>query len=257
VYRRDTIDRAHTGEPHQIDLWRIRRGAALGPADLTEMIEIAVPAVLPGATWRCTEAAHPYTTDGRQIDVEIRGEWLELAECGLALPAILHEAGLGPDYSGLAMGLGLDRALMLRKGIDDIRLLRSRDPRIQAQLLDLEPYRAVSRQPAVRRDLSLVVASDDTPEELGDRVRAALGERVSSVESVEVLSETLARDLPEPATRRLQIEAHQKNVLVRVVLRDLEKTLTHEEANELRDRIYAALHRGKVHEWAVGPPART
>jgi phenylalanyl-tRNA synthetase alpha chain len=26
VYRRDAIDRLHTGEPHQVDLWRIRRG---------------------------------------------------------------------------------------------------------------------------------------------------------------------------------------------------------------------------------------
>jgi phenylalanyl-tRNA synthetase alpha chain len=146
---------------------------------------------------------------------------------------------------------------MLRKGIDDIRLLRSRDPRVQAQLLDLEPYRAVSRQPAIRRDLSILVDQDDTPEELGDRVRAALGERVASVEAVEVLSETRAADLPEPAARRLKIEATQKNVLLRVVLRDLEKTLTHDEANQIRDQIYAALHRGAVHEWASGgPPPR-
>jgi hypothetical protein len=35
-----------------------------------------------------------------------------------------------------------------------------------------------------------------------------------------------------------------------VVLRDLEKTLTHEQANELRDLIDAALHQAKVYEWA-------
>ena len=55
---------------------------------------------------------------------------------------------------GLAMGLGLDRALMLRKGIGDIRLLRSADPRVADQLLDLEPYRPVSSMPPARRDLS-------------------------------------------------------------------------------------------------------
>src|SRR5512138_1126066 len=38
VYRRDAIDRLHTGEPHQVDLWRIRRGPPLGPADLDAMI---------------------------------------------------------------------------------------------------------------------------------------------------------------------------------------------------------------------------
>ncbi|HEX3776900.1 MAG TPA: hypothetical protein VHV51_20650 [Polyangiaceae bacterium] len=254
VYRRDTIDRCHTGEPHQIDLWRIRRGTALGTSDLERMIALAVSATLPGSAWRTSPARHPYTTDGLQIDARVRGEWLEIGECGLALPEILREAGLGLEYSGLALGLGLDRLLMLRKGIDDIRLLRSTDPRVTAQLLDLEPYRAVSRMPAVRRDLSIIVDCGETPEELGDGVRRALGDRLGAIEAVEVVHETLARDLPEAAARRLQIDEQQKNVLLRVVLRDLEKSLTHAEANEIRDRIYAALHRGKVWEWALGEP---
>jgi phenylalanyl-tRNA synthetase alpha chain len=38
---------------------------------------------------------------------------------------------------------------------------------------------------------------------------------------------------------------------VRVVLRRLERTMTDEEANLLRDRAYAALHRGGVHQWAA------
>jgi phenylalanyl-tRNA synthetase alpha chain len=36
-----------------------------------------------------------------------------------------------------------------------------------------------------------------------------------------------------------------------VVLRDLEKTLTNEAANALRDRIYLAIHQGTEHQWAV------
>jgi phenylalanyl-tRNA synthetase beta subunit len=59
--------------------------------------------------------------------------------------------------------MGLDRALMLRKGIDDIRLLRSTEPRIAAQLFDLSPWRPVSCQPPVRRDLSIVVDVRSTP----------------------------------------------------------------------------------------------
>ena len=251
VYRRDAIDRSHTGEPHQMDVWRLRRGPALESADLERMIELVVARVLPGRVWRSGHTDHPYTTGGLQIDVRVDEQWLEIGECGLALPEILREAGLGADYSGLALGLGLDRLLMLRKGIDDIRLLRSTDPRVQAQLLDLDLYRPVSKQPAVRRDLSIVVAEDDTPEELGDRVRHALANDVSCVEAVLVLSETPARALPESAAQRLQIDEGQKNVLLRVVLRDLERTLTHAEANRIRDRIYAALHQGKVHEWAV------
>src|SRR4029079_203349 len=98
--------------------------------------------VLPGARWRRTPATHPYTTGGAQVDVEVEGRWLELAEGGLVPADLLVRCGLDPDrWSGLALGMGLDRALMLRKGIDDIRLLRAIEPRIADQLLDLEPWR--------------------------------------------------------------------------------------------------------------------
>jgi len=255
VYRRDTIDRLHTGEPHQVDLWRVRRGSRLSTRDLQAMIDVVVATALPGCRSRCVDARHPYTTDGLQIDAHVGGEWVEIGECGLALPALLAESGLDPrDHSGLAMGLGLDRLLMLRKGIDDIRLLRSKDPRVERQLLDLSRYTPVSKHPPIRRDLSIVVPDADTPEDLGDRVRLALGDDASSVEAVEVRAETRHRELPREAAKRLAIEPGEKNVLVRVVLRDLERTLTNDEANLLRDRIYAALHRGRVHEWARGTP---
>jgi phenylalanyl-tRNA synthetase alpha chain len=42
----------------------------------------------------------------------------------------------------------------------------------------------------------------------------------------------------------------RQNLLVRVVLRDLEKTLTNQAANALRDRIYGALHQGTTNQWA-------
>jgi phenylalanyl-tRNA synthetase alpha chain len=154
------------------------------------------------------------------------------------------------ECSGLAMGIGLDRMLMLRKGIGDIRELRSADPRIASQMLDLAPYRAVSAQPAIRRDLSIAVAQDRTPEELGDGARHALGQRCSSVEAIEVVGEAPYADLPSAARERLGISTAQKNVLLRVVIRDLERTLTAAEANALRDEIYAALHEGSVHSWA-------
>lgn len=143
VYRRDVIDRLHTGEPHQVDLWRVRLGPPLGPADLDAMIAEVVRAVAPGRPTRVLPASHPYTVGGRQIDVEGEDGWVEIGECGLALPALLRESGLPEGATGLAMGLGLDRLLMLRKGIDDIRLLRSEDPRVAGQLLDLAPYRPV------------------------------------------------------------------------------------------------------------------
>ena len=149
------------------------------------------------------------------------------------------------------MGIGLDRALMLRKGIDDIRLLRSTDERIATQLRDLEPYRPVSAQPAVRRDLSIAVAAETTAEELGDRVREALGRRADAVEAVVVVAETPAAALPQAAVERLGIASGQKNVLLRVVLRHPSRTLTDAEANTLRNDVYRAVHEGSTDQWAA------
>jgi phenylalanyl-tRNA synthetase alpha chain len=255
VYRRDTVDGQHCGEPHQLDLWRIRAND-LCRDDLRAMIRHVVEAVLPGAEIRDVRATHPYTVDGLEIRVrDTAGDWVEIGECGLALPALLAEAGLDPRrHSGLAMGLGLDRILMLRKGIDDIRLLRSSDPRIARQMLDLAPYRRVSSQPAVRRDLSIAAAADTTKEELGDRVRAALGKRAESVEAIEVLAETPVVALPPAAATRLGIAKGQKNVLLRVVLHHPSRTLTDTEANLLRDEIYKAVHEGGTWQWAVAAP---
>ncbi|HKP75515.1 MAG TPA: hypothetical protein VJT67_08220 [Longimicrobiaceae bacterium] len=254
VYRRDQIDRIHTGEPHQMDVWRITR-RRLTARDLREMADAVVAAVLPSAEHRLNAADHPYTVDGLEIEARVGDEWVEIGECGLALPAILHEAGLPADtWSGLAMGLGLDRLLMLAKGIDDIRLLRSADPRVTAQMLDLAPYRPVSSQPPVRRDLSVAVGAARTPEELGDRVRQALGDAVESLESVEVLAETAYDRVPPVARDRIGMRPGQKNVLVRIVIRDLARTLTSDEANALRDAVYASLHEGDAWQWAGTPP---
>jgi phenylalanyl-tRNA synthetase alpha chain len=251
VYRRDCIDRLHVGEPHQLDLWRLKtEGARLTEGDLEEMIGAVLQALLPGARHRTIPAEHPYTQRGRQIDAEVNGSWVEIAECGMAAPWVLASAGVTSNATGLAMGIGLDRMLMIRKGLDDIRLLRSVDPRVADQMLDLSPYRKVSSQPPIRRDLSIAVEDSDASEDLGDRAREALGHRAASVEEVLLLSETPYLELPPIARERLGMSPTQKNVLVRVVIRDLDRTLTHAEANELRNIIYAAIHRGSEHAWA-------
>jgi phenylalanyl-tRNA synthetase alpha chain len=244
VYRRDAIDRLHTGTPHQLDLWRIARGRTLDRGDLKEMIELVVRTLLPGAEYRVEERRHPYTTDGLQIDVQNGDEWVEIGECGLAGAHVIADAGLDESTTGLAMGLGLDRIMMLRKGIADIRLLRAADPRIARQMTDLALYRPVSAHPPIARDLSIAVDHDDDAEELGDRVREALGPDSESVEAVTVLSETPGEDLPDLARERLGLRDGQKNVLVRVVLRHPSRTLTREDANDLRDRVFAALNQG-------------
>jgi phenylalanyl-tRNA synthetase alpha chain len=250
TYRRDAIDRLHVGEPHQLDLWRITQ-RPLTRDDLVAMIELVAGAMLPGVPLRLAPALHPYTLDGLEVYGNVQGRWVEILECGRAHPDLLAAAGSDASQgSGLAMGIGLDRMLMLRKGVDDIRALRSTDPRIQAQMLDLDPYRAVSSQPPIYRDLSVAVADDVSAEELGDRVRSSLAAASGSIESIEVLSETSYLELSLAARRRLGISPSQKNVLLRLVIRDLDRTLTSAEANQLRDAVYAVLHEGSVRTWA-------
>ncbi len=240
VYRRDAIDRLHTGTPHQLDLWRIATDQSLDA-----MIETVVAAVLPDHEHRTTPSTHPYTEDGRQVDVLADGRWVEIAECGRAAPHVLQRAGLGPHITGLAMGLGLDRLLMLRKGIPDIRLLRSPDPRVAGQMLDLALYRPVSNHPPIVRDLSLAVAAGMDEETLGDRVRELPG--AESVEQVGIVTTTPVEELPPAARDRLGARPGQVNVLVRIVLRHPSRTLTDAEANSLRDDVYEALHEGDVY----------
>jgi phenylalanyl-tRNA synthetase alpha chain len=248
VYRRDAIDWQHTGTPHQLDLWRITR-RAMSSTDLDQMITLLLGVLAPDLPHRQEPRTHPYTLGGRQVDVYLDGRWVEVWECGLAHPRVLAAAGL-PGRTGLALGMGLDRLLMLVKQIPDVRLLRAGDPRVTRQMRDLSRYQHVSSMPAITRDLSVAVAGDEDEETLGDRVRDALGDAASCVEEIRVRSATAYQQLPASAISRLGAKPGQRNLLVRVVLRDLDKTLTSEEANALRDRIYRALHQGTEYQWA-------
>lgn len=265
VYRRDAVDRTHVGTPHQVDLWRITARGLLGPAELRAMMAAVVEAVLPaadhpGVSWRSTPATHSYTAAGQQLDVLVTlpdgsREWLELAECGLVAAPVLRGSQLDPRrWAGLALGLGLDRALMLRKGIPDIRLLRSQHPDIRGQMTDLRPYRTVSVMPGIRRDLSLVLPdpADADAELLGDLARSALGTDAEVLASLEIKAVTPTADLPAAAVERLRLAPGDVNVLLSLVLQPLDRTLTDAEANQLRDRVYTALHRGKVQELIGG-----
>jgi len=246
-YRRDVIDKKHTGEPHQMDIWRIKKGEpTLERPALIELIESVIDSLIPRVEYRANEVKHPYTINGLEVEILVKGNWLEILECGEAHPRLLVDAGLDPkDYSGLAMGIGLDRAVMIVKRIEDIRLLRSEDPRIKQQMTNLRPYIPVSKYPPIRQDMSLSVSMDTTEEDVCEIVRDVMGSDASMVEEVKIVSETPYDQLPSQAIERLGIKPNQKNLLIGVILRSHERSLHHEEANEMRDRLYRALHQGE------------
>src|SRR5699024_3427390 len=85
-------------------------------------------------------------------------------------------------------------------------------------------------------------------ETLGDRIRVALGDNADVIESLEILSRTPHEGLPEAARSRLGTLEGQVNLLIRIMLRPIDRTLTSEEANVIRNVIYEAVHEGPVTE---------
>ncbi len=60
--------------------------------------------------------------------------WVELLPCGMIHPNVLKAGNIDPEeYNGFAFGLGLDRLVMMKYGIDDIRHLNSGDLRFNEQ----------------------------------------------------------------------------------------------------------------------------
>lgn len=116
------------------------------------------------------------------------------------------------------------------------------------QMLTLDPWQHVSLLPASRRDISVVLAEEEDEETIGDRIRIALGSDADVIESVDVLSRTTHAELPEVARTRLRTREGQVNLLLRIMLRPIDRTLTSDQANAIRNVIYRAVHKGPVLE---------
>jgi len=72
--------------------------------------------------------------NGKGCSVCKQSGWVELLPCGMVHPNVLKHGGIDPnEYNGFAFGLGLDRLVMMRYAIDDIRYLNSGDLRFSEQ----------------------------------------------------------------------------------------------------------------------------
>lgn len=244
VYRRDVIDRTHISTPSQLDIWRVSSVSKYDRTELLDLVNTVVNTILPNCEWRYNETNHYYTKDGIEVEILYNGNWLEILECGLILPKLLDDCGLDSSiYSGLAMGLGLDRSVMLRKGITDIRLLRHPDPRISKQMTNLYPYKEVSNYPHIIRDISIAISSNIDDELLGDKIRMSIS-NVEWIEELSIKSETSYENLPKHVSERLGMSEQHKNVLVSMKLRALDHTLTKQETNSVIEQLYKDIHEG-------------
>jgi phenylalanyl-tRNA synthetase alpha chain len=76
----------------------------------------------------------PFTEPSAEIDMKLKGRWLEISGSGQVHPAVVKNFGLDPErYIGFAFGSGLERLTMLRYGIDDLRLFFDGDLRFLEQ----------------------------------------------------------------------------------------------------------------------------
>jgi phenylalanyl-tRNA synthetase alpha chain len=76
----------------------------------------------------------PFTEPSAEIDMRLKGRWLEISGSGQVHPAVVRNFGLDPErYIGFAFGSGLERLTMLRYGIEDLRLFFDGDLRFLEQ----------------------------------------------------------------------------------------------------------------------------
>lgn len=248
VYRRDVRDKTHIGEPHQLDIWYVNKEKH-NRESLLDLVSSIISVIekykKQKVQWRYNETSHNYTEAGIEVEINHKGQWLEILECGLISKKILLAHGI-ENQGGLALGLGLERLVMIIKDISDIRALYSENELIKKQMLNLQSYKEISRQPSIKRDLSIALNEKITIEELTEKIYDQLNlDLKDKIESISLLNESLYSDLPKIAQERLGMKPQQKNMLIRVILRDIAKTLTSNEANDIYTQIYNITHENK------------
>jgi len=95
---------------------------------------------------RMREGFFPFTEPGYEIDMEClvcngkgckvcnHNGWIEVMPGGVIHPNVLKSAGLNPEeWTGFYINIGLDRLVMMRYGVDDVRLFHSTDLRFLKQ----------------------------------------------------------------------------------------------------------------------------
>ncbi len=149
VYRRDD-DATHSPMFHQIEAFLVDRKVTL--AHLKGVLaEFAERMYGPGTPVRLRPAYFPFVEPGAEVDIGCafckqpdgtragcslckHTGFMEILGCGMIHPVVFEQCGIDPEeWSGFALGMGLERIAMLRYGIPNIKLMFENDPRFLAQ----------------------------------------------------------------------------------------------------------------------------
>lgn len=145
VYRSDEVDATHSPIFHQIEGLVVDKGITMG--DLKGVLDVFAKAVFGPETKTKLRPHHfPFTEPSAEVDVSCaicKGAgcrvcsytgWIEILGAGMVHPRVLEYVNIDPnEYSGFAFGMGLDRIVNIKYGIDDIRLLFENDIRFLKQ----------------------------------------------------------------------------------------------------------------------------
>ena len=145
VFRSDAIDATHSPLFHQVEGLVVDKGITM--ADLKGTLELLMQRLY-GDDCKIRLRPHhfPFTEPSAEVDVSCwtcggkgcrmcKGEgWIEVLGCGMVHPKVLEGCGIDSNvYSGFAFGLGLERIVMRRYNIQDMRLLFENDYRFLEQ----------------------------------------------------------------------------------------------------------------------------
>ena len=133
VYRCDS-DLTHTPMFTQVEVLTVDRGISFANLKsfayefLSSFFEREVEL-------RFRPSYFPFTEPSAEVDVlSESGRWLEILGCGMVHPKVLKNVGVDPEeYTGYALGFGVERLAMLRYGVDDLRLFFENDIRFLEQ----------------------------------------------------------------------------------------------------------------------------
>jgi len=145
VYRNEAISARSYCVFHQLEGLYIDKGVTF--ADLKATIySFARQMFGSDVQLRFRPSFFPFTEPSAEVDVTCylcggkgcrvckKSGWLEIMGCGMVHPNVLRSAGIDPEeWSGYAFGMGVDRTVLLKYKIDDIRLLFENDMRMLSQ----------------------------------------------------------------------------------------------------------------------------
>jgi phenylalanyl-tRNA synthetase alpha chain len=138
VYRTDELDATHSPVFHQVEGLVVDEGITM--AHLKGTLDYFAKGMLgPGAKTRWRPSYFPFTEPSAEFDVWFPqhrdgARWVEWGGCGMVNPHVLIACGIDPDvYTGFAFGMGVDRTLMVRNGVADMREMAEGDVRFSRE----------------------------------------------------------------------------------------------------------------------------